>query len=60
MEHLMHFGSFKVGDIVYSDVILITNTGLSGANIYQVYFNKKNGVLRFIENSTGEAWSIQN
>lgn len=60
MDHLTYFNSLKVGNLIYNDVILITNNDLSEANIYQVYFNKQNGVLRFIENSTKKVWNISN
>ncbi|MBU0488479.1 MAG: hypothetical protein KKA07_11995 [Bacteroidetes bacterium] len=60
MPHLAHYSSFTIGNVAYSDVILITNQDLSTADIFQVYFNKQNGVLRFIVKSTNEVWSIRN
>ncbi len=60
MDHLEHYSSYSIGDVVYNDVVVITNLDSETSNIYQVFFNKQNGVLRFIEKSTGSVWSIKN
>jgi len=60
MDHLKYYSSFIIGDVVYKDVIVITNLDLETANISQVFFNKQFGVLRFIEKSTNSVWSIKN
>ncbi len=60
MDHLKHYSSFAIGDKVYQDVIAITNLDSETVNIFQVFFNKQNGVLRFIEKSTNSIWSIKN
>jgi hypothetical protein len=60
MQHLQHLSSFSIGDEIFNDVIIVTNMNLSSAIISQVYFNKENGVLRFIEKSTNMVWSIKN
>ncbi|MBN1925171.1 MAG: hypothetical protein JW798_04985 [Prolixibacteraceae bacterium] len=58
MEHLIYHSSLTVGTITYNEVIEIRNLELSTANIGRVYFNKENGILRFIIQSTGEQWDL--
>ena len=60
MDHLKHYSSFAIGDVVYQDVIVITTLDIETVNIFQVFFNKQNGVIRFIEKSTNSVWSIKN
>jgi len=60
MNHIEYFSSFLIGNITYTDVILITNHDTESADIFQVYFNKQKGVLRFIEKSTNMIWSLNN
>lgn len=59
MDHLKHYSSFIIGDSVYEDVIVITNMNFETTNIFQVFFNKQNGVLQFIEKSTNSIWRIK-
>jgi len=60
MDHLKYYRSYAIGNIVYEDVVIITNRNDGITNIFQVFFNKQNGVLRFIEKSTNSIWSIKN
>lgn len=59
MDHLKYYSSFTIGDAVYQDVVVITNFNSEKVHIHQVFFNKQNGVLRFIEKSTNKVWSIK-
>ncbi|MDA3824206.1 MAG: hypothetical protein PF450_16560 [Bacteroidales bacterium] len=59
MEHLQYYPSFTIGDAVYSDVVLVTNFDLQTSDISQVYFNKQNGVLSFVERSTTSVWNLK-
>jgi hypothetical protein len=59
MDHLRYYSSLTIGDVVYQDVIAISNLDVETVDISQVFFNKKNGVLRFIERSTNSVWSIK-
>ncbi len=58
MEHLTHHASLTIGSTSYNDVIEIRNMDLASADIQRVYFNKKNGILRYIVPSTGETWDL--
>lgn len=60
MEHLQHYPSLSIGNNVYYDVVAITNLGNEPVDIYQVYFNKQNGLLRFVEKSTNKVWTLKN
>ena len=60
MDHLKYYSSFTIGEIVYHNVIAITNSDVETVNISQVFFNKQNGVIRFIEKSPNSVWSIKN
>jgi len=59
MEHLQHFQTMTIGNYVYDNVIEVTNLNLSTANIYKVYFNKQNGLLRFSEKTTNKVWTLR-
>jgi len=60
MDHLTYYSTYTFGTVTYNDVIMITNSDFETNDIYRVYFNKENGVLRFIEKSTNQIWTIQN
>lgn len=60
MEMFAHHGSFIIGNKVYYDVVVITNSDDEMPEIYQVFFTKKDGVIRFIEKESNMAWNILN
>jgi len=60
MAHLKYYSSLSIGTKVYQDVIAITNLDSEKNDILQVFFNKQYGVLRFIEKSTNNVWSLKN
>jgi hypothetical protein len=60
MDHLTYYSTITLGNVSYNEVIMITNSDFETNDIYRVYFNKGNGVLRFIEKSTNQIWTIQN
>lgn len=60
MDMFTHHGSFIVGNKVYYDVVVITNSDDELPRIYQVFFTKKDGIIRFIEKETSMAWNIFN
>jgi hypothetical protein len=58
MEHLTYHSSLTVGAATYEEVVEIRNLEPASADIARVYFNKENGILRFIINSSGEQWDL--
>jgi hypothetical protein len=60
MEHLKYYASYTINNVTFTDVIEITNLDLSTADIYKVYFNKQEGILRIIERKSNAVWSITN
>jgi len=60
IPHMSLIGTMNIGNQTYSQVVEIVNDDLSSANISKVYFNKNNGLLRFVEKSSGTIWDIVN
>lgn len=60
MPHMTLIGQMTIGNHTYNQVVEINNEGLSLANVSKVYFNKNNGLLRFVERSSGTIWDIVN
>ncbi|MCF8359996.1 MAG: hypothetical protein K9H26_14655 [Prolixibacteraceae bacterium] len=58
MEHLTYHSALTIGAVTYEDVVEFRNMEPESANISRVYFNKENGILRFIINSSGEQWDL--
>lgn len=61
MEHLKYYSSMTIGSKKYKDIICITNFDPENTSaIYQVFFTKNEGVLRFSEKTSNQAWSLVN
>ncbi|MDD3875033.1 MAG: hypothetical protein PHT69_00245 [Bacteroidales bacterium] len=60
MGHMEFAGDILIGNRTYNKVVIINNFDMSPANISKVYFNKTDGLLRFVEKSSAMVWDIVN
>lgn len=66
LSEVSYFNNIILKDTVviknksYSKVLIIKNTDNPKSSISQVYFNEKNGILKFVEKVTGSEWELIN
>lgn len=49
MPHMTLIGDMEIGDILYEEVVKVTNENTKNSGIHKVYFNKENGILMFTD-----------
>lgn len=58
MPQLTYIGELQIGALEYNEVLMIVNDENAQSNIDKVYFNKENGIIRFIEKTAAKVWTI--
>ena len=59
MDMFSHYGSFLMDEKIYYDVVLVSAQDDEAAAVSQVFFTKREGVIRFVEKESGIAWSLR-
>lgn len=59
MDMFSHYGSFLMDGKVYYDVVVVNSQDDEAAAVSQVFFTKREGVIRFVEKASGIAWNLR-